>query len=34
MKDSYSENEMKLAVNQIPASNRRVITRYINILRK
>jgi hypothetical protein len=33
MRDSYSENEMKLAVNQIPASNRRVITRYINILR-
>jgi len=34
MKDSYTEMEMKLALNQIPASNRRVITRYINILRK
>jgi len=34
MKDSYTEMEMKLALSQIPASNRRVITRYINILRK
>ena len=34
LKDSYTEIEMKSAINQIPASNRRVITRYINILRK
>jgi hypothetical protein len=34
MKDIYTEMEMKLALNQITASNRRVITRYINILRK
>jgi len=34
MKDSYTEIEMKSAINQIPASNRRVITRYINILRR
>jgi hypothetical protein len=34
MKDSYTDIEMKSAINQIPASNRRVITRYINILRK
>ena len=34
MKDSYTELEMKSAINQIPASNRRVITRYINILRR
>ncbi len=34
LKDSYTEMEMKSAINQIPASNRRVITRYINILRK
>ena len=34
LKDSYTEMEFKSAINQIPASNRRVITRYINILRK
>ena len=34
LKDSYTENELKSVINQIPASNRRVITRYINILRK
>jgi hypothetical protein len=34
MKDSYTDIEFKSAINQIPASNRRVITRYINILRK
>ena len=34
LKDSYTEIEMKSAISQIPASNRRVITRYINILRK
>lgn len=34
LKDSYTEIEFKSAINQIPASNRRVITRYINILRK
>ena len=34
MKDSYTDIEMKSTINQIPASNRRVITRYINILRK
>ena len=34
LKDSYTELEMKSAINQIPASNRRVITRYINILRR
>ena len=32
--DSYTDIEMKSVINQIPASNRRVITRYINILRK
>jgi hypothetical protein len=34
LKDSYTEMEFKSIINQIPASNRRVITRYINILRK
>lgn len=34
LKDSYTEIEMKSAINQISAINRRVITRYINILRK
>ena len=34
LKDSYTDIEMKSTINQIPASNRRVITRYINILRK
>ena len=34
LKDSYTEMEIKSAINEIPASNRRVITRYINILRK
>jgi hypothetical protein len=32
--DSYTDIEMKSVINRIPASNRRVITRYINILRK
>lgn len=34
LKDSYTDIEMKSAINEIPANNRRVITRYINILRK
>lgn len=33
LKDSYSENEMKFVISQIPSSNRKVITRHINILR-
>ena len=32
-KDSYTENEMKFVISQIPSNQRKVITRHINILR-
>lgn len=33
LKDSYTENEMKFVISQIPSNQRKVITRHINILR-
>jgi hypothetical protein len=33
LKDSYTENEMKFTISQIPSNQRKVITRHINILR-
>jgi len=33
MKNSYTDNELKSVISQIPANTRRVITRHINIMR-
>jgi hypothetical protein len=33
MKSSYTDNELKSVISQIPANTRRVITRHINIMR-
>jgi hypothetical protein len=33
MKSSYTDNELKSVIAQIPANTRRVITRHINIMK-
>ena len=33
MKGSYTDDELKSVISQIPASNRKVIKRHINIMR-